>query len=60
MRLTYGVAGNNRISNNQFASTFKNVFYAADGTVSSVGLIPNATANPDLKWETTISRNLGI
>lgn len=60
VRLTYGVAGNNRISNNQFASTFKNVFYAADGTVSSVGLIPNATANPDLKWETTISRNLGI
>jgi TonB-linked SusC/RagA family outer membrane protein len=60
MRLTYGVAGNNRISNNQYASTFKNVFYAADGTVSSVGLIPNATANPDLKWETTISRNLGF
>ena len=60
VRLTYGVAGNNRISNNQFASTFKNVFYAADGTVSSVGLIPNATANPELKWETTISRNLGF
>ena len=60
VRLTYGVAGNNRISNNQYASTFKNVFYAADGTVSSVGLIPNATANPDLKWETTISRNLGF
>ncbi len=59
-RLTYGVAGNNRISNNQYASTFKNVFYAADGTVSSVGLIPNATANPDLKWETTVSRNLGF
>lgn len=60
IRLTYGVAGNNRISNNLYASTFKNVFYAADGTVSSVGLIPNATANPDLRWETTISRNLGI
>jgi TonB-dependent starch-binding outer membrane protein SusC len=60
VRLTYGVAGNNRISNNLFASTFKNVFYAADGTVSSVGLIPNATANPSLKWETTISRNLGF
>jgi len=59
-RLTFGVAGNNRISNNQYSSTFKNVFYAADGKVSSVGLIPNATANPDLKWETTMSRNLGI
>lgn len=59
-RLTYGIAGNNRISNNQFASTFTNVFYAADGTVQNVGLIPNATANPSLKWETTISRNLGI
>jgi TonB-dependent starch-binding outer membrane protein SusC len=60
VRLTYGVAGNNRISNNQFSSTFKNVFYAADGTVSSVGLIPNATANPALKWETTVSRNFGL
>ncbi|HLP71536.1 MAG TPA: TonB-dependent receptor [Bacteroidales bacterium] len=60
VRLTYGVAGNNRIANNLFASTFKNVFYAADGTVNSVGLIPNATANPDLKWETTVSRNLGF
>jgi TonB-linked SusC/RagA family outer membrane protein len=60
VRLTYGVAGNNRISNNQYASTFNNVFYAADGTVSSVGLIQAATANPDLKWETTISRNLGF
>lgn len=59
-RMTYGVAGNNRISNNQYASTFSNVFYAADGTVQSVGLIPSATANPDLKWETTISRNVGI
>lgn len=60
VRFTYGVAGNNRISNNQYASTFNNVFYAADGIVSSVGLIPNATANPDLRWETTTSRNLGI
>jgi len=60
IRLTYGVAGNNRISNNLFASTFRNVFYAANGTVSSVALIPNSPANPDLKWESTISRNLGL
>ena len=60
VRLTYGVAGNNRIANNLFASTFRNVFYAADGTVSSVAMIPNAPANPNLKWETTISRNLGF
>lgn len=59
-RLTYGIAGNNRINNNQYASTFTNTFYAADGNSLSVGLIPNATANPNLKWETTISRNLGI
>lgn len=60
VRLTYGVAGNNRIANNQYASTFRNSFYAADGNSLSVGLIPNATANPDLKWETTVSRNLGF
>jgi TonB-dependent starch-binding outer membrane protein SusC len=59
-RLTYGVAGNNRISNNQFASTFSNNFYAADGVSHSVGLVPNATANPDLRWESTTSRNFGI
>ncbi|GEO03737.1 SusC/RagA family TonB-linked outer membrane protein [Adhaeribacter aerolatus] len=60
LRLSYGVAGNNRIANNRYSSTFTNAFYAADGTSLSVGLIPNSVANPSLKWEATYSRNVGF
>jgi len=60
LRLSYGTAGNNNIPAGQMAQTFNvstttwvngfNSFWAASKTM----------ANPDLKWETTITRNIGI
>ncbi|HEY9342277.1 MAG TPA: TonB-dependent receptor [Hanamia sp.] len=59
-RFSYGVAGNNRITNNSYSSTFTNTAYAANGTNLSVALIPNRLANPELKWESTYSKNIGL
>ncbi len=60
LRASYGTAGNNNIPAGQMAQTFNvstttwvngfNSFWAASKTM----------ANPDLKWETTITRNIGI
>lgn len=60
LRLSYGTAGNNNIPPGQMAQTLEvrtttwvnnfNSFWAGTSTM----------ANPDLKWETTVTRNLGI
>ena len=61
VRLSYGLAGNNRIGDfltNQYFQTGLGV-YALNHSVVQ-GTAANALANPDLKWETTHSRNLGL
>ncbi|MBW6497175.1 MAG: TonB-dependent receptor [Bacteroidales bacterium] len=60
IRLSYGTAGNNNIPSGQLLQTLEvrnttwvnafNSFWAATKTM----------ANPDLKWETTVTRNLGL
>lgn len=60
LRYSYGTAGNNNIPVGQTSQTFKantsswismgTTYWAAGKTMS----------NPDLKWETTISHNLGL
>ena len=60
LRLSYGTAGNNNIPSGQMAQTLEvrattwvnrfNSFWAGTTTM----------ANPDLKWETTVTRNLGL
>ena len=65
LRLSYGTSGSDNISSDLWHETWSTMalssnkipiggefiaFYAPDGLL----------ANPDLKWETTISRNLGI
>ncbi|MCD7973697.1 MAG: SusC/RagA family TonB-linked outer membrane protein [Candidatus Azobacteroides sp.] len=62
LRLSYGTVGNNKIANDQY----KTVYTA----VNSMGYMPeysntyysagNYMTNPDLKWETTVTRNLGL
>jgi TonB-linked SusC/RagA family outer membrane protein len=61
LRLSYGLAGNNRISNNLFRETYSTngVEYALENG-RTPGLATSSLANPDLKWETTHSRNLGV
>lgn len=61
LRASLGTSGNNRIDNDLFRTTFgtNTSSYAFEEAVTP-GLAPPALANPELKWETTISRNLGV
>jgi len=64
LRLSYGAAGNNRISDGLWKMTWnsssENKPYYPNETESSQ-LIPGTTlSNPDLKWETTVTRNVGV
>ena len=60
LRYSYGTAGNNNIPSGQTSQTFKanTTAWISQGTTYwSAG---NTMPNPDLKWETTISHNLGL
>ncbi|OQP47386.1 SusC/RagA family TonB-linked outer membrane protein [Niastella yeongjuensis] len=61
LRASIGTSGNNRIDNDLFRTTFgtNTSSYAFEEAVTP-GLAPPALANPGLKWETTISRNVGL
>ena len=59
LRVSYGQAGNNRIENSQFSTQYATGAYAI-GTTEQTALYPVSLANPDLKWETTIARNIGL
>ncbi|MCD0488678.1 TonB-dependent receptor [Pedobacter sp. MC2016-14] len=63
LRLSYGTAGNNNIPVGQtiqlFAPNDPSTPVYTNGYANF--LAPNKTqANPDLKWETTITRNIGL
>ncbi len=62
VRVSGGAVGNNRINQDLWRSmygTSANDGYSFGSAVVS-GMVPTSLANPDLKWETTISRNLGF
>lgn len=60
-RAGYGQVGNNRIADYLYINTFNNnvYYYGINGSpvygYTSAGLV-----NPNLKWETTINRNIGL
>ncbi|WP_082886392.1 SusC/RagA family TonB-linked outer membrane protein [Flavisolibacter tropicus] len=61
LRLSYGSVGNQAINPYQslgLSNTTQYVF--ADGGSTSVGVFPSSMANPNLKWETTNTANLGL
>ncbi|SFZ92264.1 TonB-linked outer membrane protein, SusC/RagA family [Flaviramulus basaltis] len=55
LRLGWGVVGNQDVPNYAYTS-----LYGASATNQGTGLLPSNTANPDLKWETTYSSNIGF
>lgn len=60
LRLSYGTSGNDNIDASLWRSTWTTDNITVDG-VSQVVYVPGELmANPDLKWETTISRNIGL
>ena len=60
LRLSYGEAGNNNIPAGQTVQSFQS------NTTTYLNGIPNywsssrVLANPDLKWETTVTQNIGL
>lgn len=64
LRLSYGAAGNNRISDDMWRNVYKISTNRSPGWGESLNsyYFPSATylTNPLLKWETTYTRNLGV
>ncbi len=66
LRLSFGTVGNDGISSSLWSQTWTSVSasnrqYTLDGVAQPSYTLASATmANPDLKWETTITRNLGL
>ncbi len=65
IRASYGTSGNNRIGSALFETLYKDYsstkYYGA-GSIQNPHWTLNNTqlANPNLKWETTITRNIGL
>jgi TonB-linked SusC/RagA family outer membrane protein len=61
LRLSYGRAGNNRINDFLYNQLFTagNAPYALNHTIV-LGSSATSLANPNLKWESTTSRDLGV
>ena len=59
-RLSYGTSGSDGISANLWQETWETGTVTMDGKDYNVYKPSNLLSNPDLKWETTISRNTGF
>ncbi len=63
LRLSFGTAGNNRISDGLWKQTFSTTgdkAYYTGETEDSYLVASSTLYNPNLKWETTFTRNLGL
>jgi TonB-dependent starch-binding outer membrane protein SusC len=62
IRAGFGTVGNNRINDYLYLATFSNDgrYYYAINNQAVNGYYPVSLVNPDLKWESTIDRNLGV
>ncbi|RYF26714.1 MAG: TonB-dependent receptor [Flavobacteriales bacterium] len=64
-RASLGTAGNNRVSNDRLYTTLFTTSpsgggYSETDASQSSGIFSSHLANPNLKWETTVSQNLGL
>lgn len=60
LRLSYGQAGNENIPVGQTVQNFVSNTSAWINGVNSFWAASTIMANPDLKWETTVTRNIGL
>lgn len=60
LRLSYGTAGNNNIPSGQMAQTYSSSSTTWVNGYSSYWAPSKTMANPDLTWETTVTRNVGL
>lgn len=60
VRASYGAAGNNNIPTNQTVQTYESRTTSWINGVNSFWAPSGNMANPNLKWETTKTRNIGL
>ena len=60
LRVSYGTAGNNNIPVGQLVQLYENKATSWVNGISNYWAPSKNMANADLKWETTITRNLGL
>lgn len=60
LRLSYGQAGNNNIPSGQTVQNFESRTTTYLNNITNYWAASNTLANPDLKWETTVTQNLGL
>lgn len=60
LRISYGQAGNNRINDYQYTTVYTPGAQYGLNDALTTAYIPSSLANPDLVWERTNSKNLGI
>lgn len=60
IRLSYGEAGNNNIPVGQTFQTFSSITNSWINGVENYWAAPKIMSNPDLKWETTVTQNIGL
>lgn len=60
IRFSYGTAGNNGIPSGQLSQEYKNSTTSWINGYSNYWAPSKTMANSDLKWETTITRNIGL
>jgi len=58
--VSYGESGNNRIDDFLYLPQFTASAYYDLNNSQVIGFAPSALANNNLKWETTISQNIGM
>jgi hypothetical protein len=60
LRVSFGTAGNNNIPVGQLVQVYQNKATTWVNGISNYWAPSKTMANPDLKWETTITRNIGL
>ncbi len=60
LRASYGELGNQEIGNYQYQAFINSYAHAVFGNQLALGATQTGFAVPDIKWETMISRNVGI
>lgn len=64
LRFSYGASGNNRIGNDLYRYVYEvsspSKMYGINGVEQSIMTTKGSLPNPELTWETTITRNLGV
>lgn len=60
LRFSYGTAGNNNIPSGQLTQVFESKATAWVNGFSNYWAASKTMANPNLKWETTVTRNVGV